>query len=87
MEENSMGRLVDNSHIEVKIDSSKIKNDIIKFIRSKPNGCSFTDLCDQIGNDYNYFFVGNYIKYLITKMIENCQIYEIKSNVYQVIDY
>ncbi len=84
IEENSMGKfLEEESEIEIKMDE-RIDNDILKMLKGKPEGMYYMDIFDKISKNYNNFFMNDYIKYIIEDLMQNGKIHAIQQNFYQI---
>jgi len=84
IEENSMGRLIEeDEEIEIRLDNG-IENEILRMLSNKPEGLYYMDICDRISKNYNKFFTNDFIKYIIEDLIQNGKIQAIQQNFYQI---
>lgn len=84
IEENSMGKLIDNEQsVELKVDD-EINNEIMKMLRMNPEGLNYADICDRVSSLHNNFFMNDFIKYIIEELIERGKIQSINQNFYQI---
>ncbi len=86
IEENSMGKLIDDMQIvEIKLDD-EVNNEILRMLSSNPEGMSYMDISDRISSLFNNFFMNDFIKYIIEELIQNGKIQAIDQNFYQIMN-
>jgi len=86
IEENSMGRLIDDEQsVEIKLDD-EVKNEILRMLNNKPDGMNYIDISDRISLTFNNFFMNDFIKYIIEDLIQNGKIQLIYQNFYQIMN-
>ena len=102
LNQNMLGKIIykndnkvnfEESDVEIKIDISKLKKEIVNFIDKKTNedssiGASFQEICKYINQIYNNFYTNDYLKFIINQLIEidKC-IMGLTKNSYSTIKY
>lgn len=85
LEEHTFGRILNEELIEVRIDDAKIKNEIINLLKSNDKGVPFMDIFEFISNIYDNFFMSDYVKFVISQLLEEGHIQQLNQNIYQII--
>lgn len=86
IEENSMGKLIEEEQsVEIKLDD-EVSNEILRMLRSNPEGLNYIDIFDRISLSFNNFFMNDFIKYIIEELIQNGKIQSIYQNFYQIMN-
>lgn len=86
IEENSMGKLIDDEQsVEIKIDD-EINNEILRLLKNSPEGMNLIDIFDRLSLLFNNFFMNDFIKYIIEELIQSGKIQAICQNFYQIMN-
>lgn len=71
LEEHSLGRLISDQILEIKVDDSKIKEDIISMLRNSSNGKTYIEIFDEISSRFNNFFMNDYVKFILSQLVDD----------------
>lgn len=71
LEEHSLGRLVDNGLMEIKVDDSRFKEQIIHLLKCNTNGKTYIEIFDEISIIFNNFFMNDYVKFIMSQLVED----------------
>jgi hypothetical protein len=71
LEEHSLGRLISSETMEIKVDDTKIKEDIMSMLRSSPNGKTYIEIFDEISLRFNNFFMNDYVKFILSQLVDD----------------
>jgi len=70
LREHSMGSLDENGIMEIRVDNTRIREDILKLIRSSKTGITYIELFDEISSIYQNFFMNDYIKFILGQLVD-----------------
>ncbi len=71
LEEHSLGRLVDKGLMEIKVDDSRFKEQIIHLLKCNTNGKTYIEIFDEISIIFNNFFMNDYVKFILSQLVED----------------
>lgn len=70
LEEHSLGRLINNETMEIKVDDSRIKEEIMNLLRSTYNGKTYIEIFDEVSIIFNNFFMNDYVKFILSQLVD-----------------
>jgi hypothetical protein len=70
LEEHSLGRLLNNQLMEIKVDDSRIKEEIMALLRNCSNGKTYIEIFDEISLVFNNFFMNDYVKFILSQLTD-----------------
>jgi hypothetical protein len=71
LEENSLGRLINNELMEIKVDDRRIKDEIMAMLRNSSNGKTYIEIFDEISIVFNNFFMNDYVKFILSQLTDD----------------
>lgn len=85
LEEHTFGRILNNDFVEIRIDDNKIKNEIMCLLRGSEKGTTFIEIFDYISKLYDNFFMSDYVKFVISQLLDEGCVQQLNQNIYQII--
>lgn len=84
LEEHSLGKIINQETVEIKIDDSRIKEEILNLIKSSPNGKTYIEIFDELSTIFNNFFMNDYIKFILGQLVDACEVMSESNKYYKM---
>jgi hypothetical protein len=86
LEKHSLGTIVDNNYLEIKIDNVRVKNEILAVLgTNRYNATNYINIYDYICKQFENFYCTDYVKFIMNEMLDAGVIYQSGPNEYNIV--